>query len=192
MKTKYTRELADAVCDRMACGENLIDICNDIGIKRYDVSNWARYDIDDFYNRYTRARQQQIEYMLDDVVRVTQERKRDAFKNPDGKRYINHAAVQRDRLIADTLKWVACKVVPKMPSFKGTLMEMGNGVINGVEKEGLPPEQAAQMMKLLESVANIKRVDEFEEVAKLIPGMQAKITEFERLRDERAEGKTSE
>lgn len=186
--THYTKELGDAVCDRMACGENLIDICDALGIKRYHVSNWARYDTDGFYSRYTRARQQQIEYMLDDVVRVTQRRGHDSFENPDGKTYINHAAVQRDRLIADTLKWVACKVVPKMPSFKGTLMNMGSSIINGVEQDGLPADQAAVLMKLVESMANIKKIDEFEDAIKTIPLLKSKITEFERLRDEQVRG----
>lgn len=191
--TKYTDAQADAICHRMSEGENLNPILRSLEITRASFTRWvdANYvhaDGEGFRIKYTRARKQYIDYMLDHVLEIPYDSSEDVLEDADGKRHGNHAKVQRDRLKVDTIKWVACKVVPKMPSLQGTLGEIARNIVRGVEKEGLPTEQAEKMMRLLEAAANIKKIDEFEDAIKAIPLLKSKLSEFERLRDEQASG----
>lgn len=188
----YTDALGDEICERMHQGENLNVILRKLAVPRSTFTNWVEADYKDvhgvgFRTKYTRARKLYIDHMLDQVMEIPFDYTGDVLEDADGKRHGNHARVQRHKLQVDTIKWIACKVVPKMPSLQGTLGEIGRNIVRGVESDGLPLEQAQNMMKLLEGVANIKRVDEFEDAIKAIPVLQAKVTEFERLRDEESE-----
>ena len=69
--TNYTRELADAICDRTADGFSLRAICREPGMpSEGTVSGWAVRNVDDFGKRYRAARLLLMEYWADEIVDI--------------------------------------------------------------------------------------------------------------------------
>ena len=72
--TNYTRELADAICSRMAEGESLRAICRDPGMpSEGTVRGWAVRDHDRFGERYCAARSLLEEYWADQIIDIADE-----------------------------------------------------------------------------------------------------------------------
>lgn len=94
--TKFTQELADLICERMANGETLRSICRDIGFLPSTVIMWTNSN-KAFFEQYTQARQKQADSYADMILD-------EAFNSHDA---------QIGRLRVDALKWVASKLAPK-------------------------------------------------------------------------------
>jgi len=107
-----TEELFFKVCDEIEQTERGLDkIC-----KEHDSSATAFYNmIDDneaegdkrFAERYARARERQAEYLFDLQREIVFKRDQDLTPFTGGN------VVQRDKLIAETIKWQAGKLKPK-------------------------------------------------------------------------------
>ena len=181
--SKYSDAIADEICARLAAGEHFNDILKKVKIDRMTIWKWSSKNIRGFAAKYCLARKLQIEHYLDSALDTAYDATDDLqFDQKTGKMTRgSRDAVQRARLKVDTVKWAACKLIPKLPALKGRLGEMTQNVFNGVQNDGLPLERAEQIMGLLESSANIKKVDEFEELAQQIPTMQKKLSEFEAM-----------
>lgn len=67
-----------------------------------------------FADRYARAKQIQADLLVEEALDIAQNNDNDTILDADGIPRSNHAAVQRDRLIVDSIKWIACKLVPKV------------------------------------------------------------------------------
>jgi len=97
---KYTEKLADTICDRIANGEAVKEICRDKNMPvASTVFRWL-VEQDGFSDRYARAKEAQIEAEMDKIIAIAD--------NPDP-----DADVQRDKLRIDTRKWVASKLKAK-------------------------------------------------------------------------------
>lgn len=94
--TKFTQELADLICERMANGETLRSICRDIGFLPSTVIMWTIQN-KTFFEQYAQARQKQADSYADMILD-------EAFNSHDA---------QIGRLRVDALKWVASKLAPK-------------------------------------------------------------------------------
>lgn len=96
---KFTQEVADEICNRIAEGESLRAICNDAHIPHTaTVKRWLINDeYEDFRAQYTRAREEQTETFVDQIVSIADEE-----DDP-----------QRARVRIDARKWVASKLKPK-------------------------------------------------------------------------------
>ena len=71
--TIYTRELADAIVERLEDGENLVDICLEPGMpRRSTVYDWSEADTDGFAARFLRARVLGDEAIAARVARVSE------------------------------------------------------------------------------------------------------------------------
>lgn len=95
--TKYTPELGDEICERIAQGESLVMICKDDHLPApKNVYAWLRA-YEDFRNNYVRAREDQADTYADEIT------------------YIADTAedAQKARLQVDARKWVASKLKPK-------------------------------------------------------------------------------
>lgn len=112
--TKYTKELVDVICERLADGEGLIGICEDEAMPdRSTVFRWLEVR-EEFRDKYARAREAQADYYADEIVDVSKNRALDLpLDNGKGGYTPDTTAVQRDRLIIDALKWKASKLAPK-------------------------------------------------------------------------------
>lgn len=112
--TKYNAAIAELICERIASGELLSDICAEKGMPpRTCVYTWRRKH-EEFAAAYTRARLEQQESWADELVRIAKDKSRDIQQditekvNPKTgektrivKQKSDNTAAQRDRLICD-------------------------------------------------------------------------------------------
>jgi hypothetical protein len=67
-----------------------------------------------FREQYTRAKQNQIESFVDDVIDIADDSTNDWMVNANGTTVANHDHINRARLRIDTRKWLASKLAPKI------------------------------------------------------------------------------
>lgn len=113
----YSQELADLVCERIASGRSMRDVCRDEDIPaRSVVSKWLS-TIPGFADQYARAVKQRSEYWIDELCDISDDGSNDWMErnepNNPGYQY-NGEAVARSRLRVDTRKWIASKLIPKV------------------------------------------------------------------------------
>lgn len=131
MKTpvRYSPELADEICRRLAEGESLNAICQGPDMPGESaVRAWALENVDGFSAKYTRARELQAHFLADEIVRISntpvigQKRKIDA----DGMEEITEGdMIEHRRLQVDARKWYLSKVLPKVYGDKLALEHSG-------------------------------------------------------------------
>jgi hypothetical protein len=113
----YTRELADEICERLAEGESLKEICRSPHMPSSTaVRKWALEDRDGFSSRYARARDLQLESWSDDIVEISDDGANDWMERnqPDNPGWqLNGEHVQRSRLRSDNRKWLLSKLKPE-------------------------------------------------------------------------------
>jgi hypothetical protein len=69
--TRYTKALAQRICERLATGETLLSICRDENFPRdATVRQWALADRNGFYSEYARARNLGLDAMADETVEL--------------------------------------------------------------------------------------------------------------------------
>lgn len=101
--SKYTDELAEEVCRRLAEGESLNAICHDEHMPdQSTVRRWALDNIHDFSPKYVKAREIQMDHLAERLLATSQM----ALGLPS-------EGVAAMRLIVDTQKWFISKVAPK-------------------------------------------------------------------------------
>lgn len=107
----YSEKLADRICEELASGRSLLQICKDESFPHEStVRAWALDNRQGFYTKYARARDIGIEVMADELVEIAD------TKDVMG-RYDN---VERSKLRVDTRKWLLSKIVPKKYGDKTT------------------------------------------------------------------------
>lgn len=97
--TLYTDEMADEICERLACGESLRVMCRDderLPCER-TVYRWLIAN-EDFCQKYTRAREFQAEPHLEDIIEIAD----NPLLEPNDK-----------RVRIDTRKWAMSKLAMK-------------------------------------------------------------------------------
>jgi hypothetical protein len=105
--------MADIICERIAKGESLRKICLDDNMPAHStILKWLR-DIDGFSSQYARAREDQAEFYLDEIIAISDESSQDKIANEDGTERTDSEAIQRSKLRVDTRKWAMAKLAPK-------------------------------------------------------------------------------
>jgi hypothetical protein len=95
--TKKNPEICKKICERMAQGETLTNICHDPDMPAWTtIHDWKRSD-DSFRQAFERAREQQAEVWAEDVVNIS-----DA-------ELPTHEAIGRARLRMQSRQWLAGK-----------------------------------------------------------------------------------
>lgn len=95
--SSYSPERANAICERLADGESLRQICETKGFPdKETVRRWLR-EHEEFRAQYTRAREEQADHYADEILK-------EAFSATDA---------SLGRLRMDALKWTASKLAPK-------------------------------------------------------------------------------
>lgn len=128
--TEYSPEIVDAICDRMAEGKGLVEICSAPDMPgRSTVYRWIESNAD-FRRRHAKAREAQMDYYAELILKIAFDESGDVIydQDKDGKTsaVANHAKVQRDRLKVDTLKWTAARLFPKRYGDKFELLAAVN------------------------------------------------------------------
>ena len=97
--TRYTPELAAAICKRVSEGEPLRQVCRDQGMPpESSVRQWSRDDRNGFAAQYQAARMMQVESWADEIIMTGN---RDDLEPHD------------KRVRCDNLKWLLSKLAPK-------------------------------------------------------------------------------
>jgi hypothetical protein len=103
--TKYTPELADEICRRIASGETLVSICQDEHMPNKDtIRQWRIDDRGDFSVRYARAREDSAASFEERALGYCDVLERGG---------INMADVTGLKEAAQILKWAASVRAPK-------------------------------------------------------------------------------
>jgi hypothetical protein len=110
---KFSQELFDEICVRIAEGESLRKICKDEKMPALvNVWRWLN-DNEALSKQYARAREEQAETFVDEILDIADNNKDDTFLDEDGKLIINQEVIARSRLRVDSRKWIASKLKPK-------------------------------------------------------------------------------
>ena len=111
--SSFTQEMADIICERIAKGESLRKICLDKDTPSHTtILKWLR-DIDGFASQYARAREDQAEFYLDEIIAISDDVSLDEIIDGEGNTRTNNEAIQRSKLKVDTRKWAMSKLAPK-------------------------------------------------------------------------------
>lgn len=111
--SKYTPELAQEICERIAQGESLKHITDQEDMPtRKTVHTWLlSSDRKEFLHNYEAAREMQADVYADEMDDIARDETIDT---------------QRARLIIDTRKWTSSKLKPKKYGDKVDLTTNGN------------------------------------------------------------------
>ena len=110
---KFSQEIFDEICVRIAEGESLRKICKDEKMPSL-VSVWKWLNnSEELVKQYTRAREEQAETFVDEILDIADENKDDTSIDENGKLIINQEVIARSRLRVDSRKWIASKLKPK-------------------------------------------------------------------------------
>lgn len=97
--SKFSGDLADLICEHVADGKSLREICKIDGIpSRFTVLKWLR-DLPEFSIQYAHAREVQADAMDDEIL--------------DTARDTTNENAQANRVKIDAFKWRAARLAPK-------------------------------------------------------------------------------
>lgn len=138
-KSSYTKDIADKICEELARGKSLVRICDEINVSYSTVMKWLT-DFPDFSDNYTRAREEQAEYLADEIIHLIDQEPAKSL-NKAGHEVIDNGWVTNQRNRIDARKWIASKLLPKKYGDKQHI-EL-NGTLG---LSDLTPEQLASQL----------------------------------------------
>ena len=113
--TKYTLELSDIICEKLASGQSMRSISKDEEMPCCSTMfKWIR-EIEEFSQQYAKAKEESADAMLEDMFDIADDANNDwmeAHGDSEGYRQ-NGEAIQRSKLRVDVRKWAASKLKPK-------------------------------------------------------------------------------
>ena len=111
--TRFSQEIFDKICVRIAEGESLRKICKDDKMPNITtVWHWLNNN-ETLDKQYTRAREEQAETFVDEILEIADDNKDDTYLDENNKLIINQEVIARSRLRVDSRKWIASKLKPK-------------------------------------------------------------------------------
>lgn len=110
----------DDVCEHIASGKSLVSWCKKTGVSYTRIMVDLRKDVD-FQQKYAYAREDQADYLADEIIEISDDVSKDITVDAEGKPVIDGFGAQRARLMVDTRKWAASKMKPKKYGESSTL-----------------------------------------------------------------------
>lgn len=115
--SKYSPQLADAICDLLVDGKSLRTICSTAKMpSRSTVIRWLAEN-EAFRNQYARARELQADTLAEEILDIADKAVLGERLKKDGKgRVLERQTgdmVERSKLMIDARKWYAGKLQPK-------------------------------------------------------------------------------
>ena len=115
--SKFTEEVACAICARLADGESLRSICQDDDMPgRRTVLDWLDDDANaSFRAKYARAREAQADLLAEEIVQIadTPQMGSKSVSKASGIEISEGDMIEHRRLQVDARKWYAAKLAPK-------------------------------------------------------------------------------
>ncbi len=118
-KTSFNAAIAREICEKLASGRTLRDVCRDESMPAEStVRAWALDDVQGFSAQYARAREIGYYAMADELLEIADDGRNDWLLSLDdegNETYkLNGEHVQRSRLRVDARKWALSKALPKV------------------------------------------------------------------------------
>ena len=139
----FSGKLADEICELLADGKSLREICRDDAMPaKSTVCKWLAEN-PEFADQYTRAREIQAEALVEESLEIADDATNDwMLRNRDGKESweLNGENIQRSRLRVDTRRWFASKLAPKK---YGDRLELGGGLSIKNAASGMTDDELA-------------------------------------------------
>ncbi|MGX9710012.1 terminase small subunit-like protein [Stenotrophomonas maltophilia group sp. LNF259] len=115
--SKYSQQLADAICDLLVDGKSLRTICSTAKMpSRSTVIRWLAEN-EAFRNQYARARELQADTLAEEILDIADNAVLGERLKKDGKGKVLERQtgdmVERSKLMIDARKWYAGKLQPK-------------------------------------------------------------------------------
>lgn len=110
--TKYSKELADKICERVVEGKSLIKISKELGFSLSSFFKWVGEE-EGFSDKYTRAKVEQADTLIEEILDIADDSQQDTFIDENGQEITRKEVIARSRLRVDTRKWIAGKMRPK-------------------------------------------------------------------------------
>lgn len=112
----YSPQLAALICERIADGRSLRDICadDDMPVKS-SILKWLGLH-QDFADQYARAREAQADHFAEEILDIADDGTNDWMKRQQGEETVevaNHEHISRSKLRVDARKWLMSKMAPK-------------------------------------------------------------------------------
>jgi len=99
--SKYSDEMAEKICEKIANGRSLRSICAEDGMPTTStVCKWL-IENKEFSEQYARARDKQADYFAEEIIEIADSAEAES------------AAVAKAKLQIDARKWAASKIAPK-------------------------------------------------------------------------------
>jgi hypothetical protein len=134
--TSLTKEQADAICELIADGASVRNICLMPDMpSRWTVMEALRNDAE-FANQYARAREMQADTLAAEILEIADDGTRDMRVDDEGREIVDHDHIARSRLRVHARQWFAGKVAPKK---YGDKLELASNPDNPV----IPAETAS-------------------------------------------------
>lgn len=155
--TKYTEQLADEICERLAGGEALIRICrpddmpHESTVRQWDrVSFETRNDASPkypgFYTKYAHARDLGIDHLAEETIEIADDGRNDTYIDDEGNEQVDHDHIRRSQLRVAARQWYISKVAPKKYGDKQEIKHSGS---MGVAVQAPPADVESAMRKML-------------------------------------------
>jgi hypothetical protein len=114
--SKYNEEIANEICLAIACcSKGLRQLCkeHEYWPSRKSIYEWLK-KYPKFRDQYARAKEHQVEALMDEILEIADDTSEDYVMNDEGKLVCNHEHIQRSRVRIDTRKWIASKLCPRV------------------------------------------------------------------------------
>lgn len=112
---KFSQSLFDDICERIADGESLRDICADEHMpSKSALFKWLN-EKPEIVDQYARAKEEQADAIFDEILNIADDARNDWMERngEDEGWQVNGEHIQRSRLRIDARKWMAGKLRPK-------------------------------------------------------------------------------
>lgn len=114
--TKYTKEIADRICDAVADGIPLVKVCEPEDMPNRSTVRLWRNTNEEFSAMYAHAREEFADSLADQLLPLADECREGAKVKTDkdgNEETTTGDMVERSRLQLETRKWLAAKILPK-------------------------------------------------------------------------------
>lgn len=114
--TIYTLKLAKDICYKIATtnkGIRQLAKENEDWPHPSTIFKW-RLESKEFSDLYIKAKQNQVEVLVDEILEIADDSSNDQIENDNGKIVANNEYINRSRLRIDTRKWLAAKLSPRL------------------------------------------------------------------------------
>lgn len=141
--SSYTDETAAIICERIANGQSLREVCRDEAMPgKSTVMRWLG-EREAFRDQYARAREAQADYWADEILEISDDGSNDWMKRQHGDddpvEVPNHEHISRSKLRVDSRKWLMSKLAPKKYGDRVEQVHSGGLTVEKIERVIVAP-----------------------------------------------------